>query len=859
MKQIYLFLIIVIFLCNLISSYNYVNSSLGFKLSSYGMADPRGIAYNGSDYWILDRQDYFVYHINSTFSNQSDGFKTTVGISTQPENMCMKNSTTLWIMTNSGGTARATQMDLDGTNGTASISLNGAGIVNGIVPCTSNDSDLWVTDNLDKWVYHFDKNLNNASDGFSISELSNPSGIVTMANNEFFIGDVDKDFMFHFINGVNQTDGFGIGTMGIGEIRSLAKNNYDLLVIDNQDIAVYYLQAQASIILNNPSDDYNTLDTNVTFKCSINGTAIYNVSLMHNISGVWQRNQTRDYSSSLQANQIAMFNVTKIPIGNNYGWTCEVADSPDGAGASFITSYSLTNYTFNISIFIQNSISYNTTAYETEDNLITLNITTNGTIPTAKLFYNGTNKGSAVVTTYGGNSFIINKTANVIQGEGNTTFYFEINVGGSLVNTSNYQQKIIPIYFAQCNSTLTIPYLNITFKDEENSTSIAESIPYSYFEYYLGSNASNNKTYTYVNNTENKNYTFCFSPQNKTINLNPYVQYTRANYYQRTYNPLSTQYSNKTNETILYSILQSSSQAVTFQVLNSADQPISGVSANVTRLIGSTLVIVGEGTTGSDGGVTFYLSPSFSHTFSFYKSGYEVYTTSLVPTQSSYTISLGGTSSTTSDYSQGITYLIKPLLSEYLINDTTYNFNFTLNSTYWDVSEFGFYLSLPNGSILQSTSSSSNGGIVNRDQNTNSFSKIYMNYYWIVNSTYTNGSVSWIVLSDEDTKYSIANFFNKLNITVAGGIFGIDYDLDTKQSFSLTILVFLFIFIFTGIVSYKFGMSNPTAIGVIVFCLVAFFDVVLGLMINPVNAVPHFPTILIAILLIGLLFREVYR
>jgi hypothetical protein len=54
-------------------------------------------------------------------------------------------------------------------------------------------------------------------------------------------------------------------------------------------------------------------------------------------------------------------------------------------------------------------------------------------------------------------------------------------------------------------------------------------------------------------------------------------------------------------------------------------------------------------------------------------------------------------------------------------------------------------------------------------------------------------------------------------------------------------------------------MSNPTAIGVIVFCLVAFFDVVLGLMINPVNAVPHFPTILIAILLIGLLFREVYR
>lgn len=546
---------------------------------------------------------------------------------------------------------------------------------------------------------------------------------------------------------------------------------------------------------------------------------------------------------------------TNQQFSNSSVWNCKVCDIDETCALA------TSNYTFTL-IFSQNSISYNTTAYETEDNFITLNITTNGTTPTAKLFYNGTNKGSAIVTAYGGNSFIINKTANVNQGQGNTTFYFEINIGGNLINTTTYQQKIIPIYFAQCNTTLTIPYINFTFKDEENSTSIGTSIPYSYFEYYLGSNASNNKTLTYVNNTENKNYTFCFSPQNKTVNINSYLQYTRANYYQRTYNPSVLQFSNKTNETILYSILQSSSNAVTFLVVNSVGDPISGVSVNVTRLIGSTLVLVGDGTTDAAGAVTFYLSPNSIYNYAFYKSGYDLYTTSNMPTSPPYTITLGGTSSssiiTKKDYSQGMQYWIRPSSYGYLENGTDYGFNFTLISSYYDVDSFGFYLKLPNGSILQSTSASSNGGVVNVNQNTGNFEKIIINAYWIVEGNYTNVTSYWVMYDPSGSSHSLSNFFSRLNNYTSSGLFGMDVG-ESGYSFTLTLIIFVSMFFFVGIMTYKFGITNVGTISLIIFCLVAIVDLQMGLLPSPVNAIPHLPTMVIGFIAVVLIFKEVYN
>jgi hypothetical protein len=50
----------------------------------------------------------------------------------------------------------------------------------------------------------------------------------------------------------------------------------------------------------------------------------------------------------------------------------------------------------------------------------------------------------------------------------------------------------------------------------------------------------------------------------------------------------------------------------------------------------------------------------------------------------------------------------------------------------------------------------------------------------------------------------------------------------------------------------------PAAIMGIMFAMVALFDVVLGLIYNPIGAVPFFPTIFMGIIVVGAVLREVY-
>ena len=123
---------------------------------------------------------------------------------------------------------------------------------------------------------------------------------------------------------------------------------------------------------------------------------------------------------------------------------------------------------------------------------------------------------------------------------------------------------------------------------------------------------------------------------------------------------------------------------------------------------------------------------------------------------------------------------------------------------------------------------------------------------------YTNVSFNWIVLSSSGTGFGIGTFANRLVLYTgsSSGLFGLD-------NFGLAIISFLFIFLFTGIVSYKFGITSPAAISALVFSLVLFLDVGLGILkgVRFVGA-ENIPvaTILIGIIVIvaGLL-KEAYQ
>ncbi len=496
----------------------------------------------------------------------------------------------------------------------------------------------------------------------------------------------------------------------------------------------------------------------------------------------------------------------------------------------------------------ENSHIANTSTFETAQETFVINISADGDQSiTANLIYNETSYTG--IKTGNNTEMLFTRTIQIptIPNLENKTFYWNISYGSTEITTFQRNQTINPITLNLCNSTLNTTYINFTFKNETISEeSINATIDSSTFTYWL-TTESVNKSLTFSNATENKEYSFCFSPPDKTLNTKINLDYNNGESQQRTFLSQSTLTNTTTNQT-LFLLPTSDGIFVTFQVVNFAQQVLEGVNVTVTR----NGDLIEQDLTDSAGSVNFFLNPDTSYTFSFDKFGLESFTTTLSPSQTSYTITLGGTTTTVpDDLTQGITYFFKPT-GTVLSNGTLTSFNFTITSSFWSLEEFGFVLT-NNSDILTSISSTtSTGGVVNSDINTGENITIVMEAYWIIDGNYTNVTKSWKVRSSGDNTFSILYFFTDLGLYIDSGILGLD-------NFGLAIITFLIIFIFTGVMSFKFGLRSPEALLGLVFSLVLFLDVGINLIPNPIGAVPHFPTILIGIILFGIYIREVNR
>ncbi len=396
---------------------------------------------------------------------------------------------------------------------------------------------------------------------------------------------------------------------------------------------------------------------------------------------------------------------------------------------------------------------------------------------------------------------------------------------------------------------------NLTFKDESDLSSINATIPTSTFEYYLGSGTVT-KSYQLINNTNNTHYGFCATPTTRTLHVDPYVQYVTDSYPQRIWDLHITDYNSTVTNQVLYLLSSIDGIYVTFQVINSADQTISGVSIDANREISGSDTIVGQGVTGDDGTVTFWLNPDFSHDFTFTKDGFETYETTFTPTQTSYTITLGGGTEVESSYFKGINRFITPTNIS-LVNDTIYSFGFRLTSSFWDLDEYGFNLRLINGTIITGDTTTISGTQLSLNYNTTNQSKIFMDYWWEINSTYTNVTRQWIVYNTDQTQWSIKTFFTDLTLYMDSGLFGID-------DFGRYLIAFIIIFLSIGIMSYKYGLTSPMVITTSIFLIVYFLDVVVGLIpplltIGGGREVEHILTFVSGLILALFIFREVSR
>ena len=641
-------------------------------------------------------------------------------------------------------------------------------------------------------------------------------------------------FLFSSESAANKLDHIIMDEIAVWN-RSL--NSTDIIDLYDSGTGTFFAGID-TLTLNNPPDNNETSETSIAFNCSASSNdGIQNISLI--IDGII--NSTEVFDGLIDAE----FNLTVNNFSfGSHDWTCNATNND----SEIITA---TERSFTTGI-ITNLETFNNSAFETDIEEFIINLSTDGSQTlTANLIYNNT----AYSATKTGTSteVLFSRSINVpiLNTATNHSFNWEITAGSDIFNISTNNGQLDNItQFVLCNSTFPTPYINFTFKNETLTEDDINATITSTFIYTLGS-TSLNKTVSYINATENAGYDFCFSPNDRGIDIDIEIDYNNAESQQRTFQTLLN-LSSSTTEQTLFLLPTSLGQFVTFTVVNSLGQALDEVNTTVYR----DENFISQDFTDDTGSVTFFLNPDIKYSFNFSKQGFTTVNTDITPTLTAYEINLGGgeiSVNVTTDFLKGIFYSFQPK-TKTLLNQTTYSFNFTTSSSFWTIESFGFVLN--NGtSTIGSTSSSANGGTVNLNVNTALNETIIMDAFWVITGNYTNVTTQWTIRTSGDTGFSILNFFDDLKLYLDQGIFGID-------NFGMAIITFLFIFVFTGIMSFKFGLRSPQTLLGIVFALVLFLDVGIGLFDNlptPVSAIPHFPTIFMLIIIIGVFLREVNR
>jgi len=428
-------------------------------------------------------------------------------------------------------------------------------------------------------------------------------------------------------------------------------------------------------------------------------------------------------------------------------------------------------------------------------------------------------------------------------------YHYNSSFGGSIdVNKAN---------FTYCQDDIDTVYLNFSFRDETNSSVLKANIPSSSFTYSIDSSQGITKSISYSSVDNNRSYGFCFYPQIEDVYTDIDFNYRAPGYTQRKYQTDATHLPNATTNTILYLIPSSEASSTTFQVVNEADQTISEVYVTSSKLIGSTWTVIESKYTDDAGGATFSVDTDATYRFAFTKGGYEGETLTLVPSQSSYTVTLvSSAADPTENYNLGMNYVIMPD-NDTLTNQTVYNFSFVITSGYYILGRSGFVLTNYAGEVLGSDSCTESLGCCSSAEVSTGVnnSKVYMQYYWLTNETYSNGTRTWSVANIYPGRSSLVKFkddFKKLAATFDGG------EDSTGFQFTKALIAFFIIFMMTASVSYLSGIYSQVSITGVAFATTVFLDVV-GFIPALGSISPHFISAAAGLMFGAALINEYWR
>ena len=613
-----------------------------------------GITWDGSNFWVVGRQNKKVYQYTSAGTYTGTSFDTSGEITTATT--ITWDGSSFWII----GENKAFEYTSAGAYTGTSFDINI--VTNQAVGITWDGLNFWISDDanfpIDHRVYKYTHNGTYTGTSFNVSgEDLSPFGLVYKEETLFIVGSqnnrvfeyIQTDKTVTFTQNISSNETIvGIWNCQACDLNnacSFAPENFTLTVddegptvsVESPNITLNY-----SYVGNNETLNVTFTDGNLS-ECwyNYNGT---NISIDGCISGV---------KNSTEFVLIDKLNMTLYANDTFGNLLSEVIE-------------------WDYNLFEINQ-TYEETAFETDFYDFEIYVRTDAaSVLLPKLIYKDVPY-SATLDLIGDSLYLMTATvtsnASIV---GVNNFFWNLTLDGEELSTRTLSQNITEINFSICGGSNDVEYLSIDFRDELTLLSINATIRTSTFNYYI-QNILTQKTYTFESGTNQSSYEFCFDPSVENITAGISISYFGNGYPERTFGT-TLSLSNVTTNATLDLLDDGSGIYATFEFIDATTKvSLSGV--NVKIFDGTTLVI--EKTTDDGGIVSEWLNPNILYEIQYTKTGYDGGSQSHRPTSTdTILIEMISDEAIASPFiANGLITLFYPQATD-LDANTTYNFGF---------------------------------------------------------------------------------------------------------------------------------------------------------------------------------------
>jgi hypothetical protein len=155
----------------------------------------------------------------------------------------------------------------------------------------------------------------------SLALFTNRTGVFAFEQVQVYPGINDKSVSHTFTQ-----SGFLDGQSYSWNCKAIDNSSIEMFAESNYHFSVYL--GIPNITLVSPSENAYSLNGSVQLTCAgYDNHDVASISLYHNLSGTFQLNQTASFPGISDTSATVTFNLTAIPYGTRFKWTCLVTDN----------------------------------------------------------------------------------------------------------------------------------------------------------------------------------------------------------------------------------------------------------------------------------------------------------------------------------------------------------------------------------------------------------------------------------------------------------------------------------------------------------------------------------------------------